>query len=391
MPPLDGLKVLDLTRVLAGPFCTMLMSDMGAEVIKVEEPLHGDEVRSWAPLHKGWSSYFIGLNRGKKSLSLDLKSAAGRKVLDRLVGWADVLIENLRPGSLEGMGFGFDQVNQSNPRLIYCSISGYGQTGPRKDLPGYDVVLQGESGLMDVTGHPDGPPTRVGIAITDYLAGLYAHQGILLALLDREKTGKGQFVDIALLDCMVSVLQLPAGMLLAGKTPTRMGNEHPSIYPYAPLPVKDGVIIIALGNPRLWERFCDTIDRPDLAMDPRFATNNDRLDNRDALRRELEIVLANFPADQLIRLLQDKGVPCGRVRTVADALENPQLLARNMIVELSSSTFGPLKTLGNPVKLSRTPCTIGNPPPALGEHTEQILNEMGLSSPPSAHGKENSK
>ena len=391
MPPLDGLKVLDLTRVLAGPFCTMLMSDMGAEVIKVEEPLHGDEVRSWAPLHNGWSSYFVGLNRGKKGLSLDLKSAAGRKVLDRLVGWADVLIENLRPGSLESMGFGFDQVNQSNPRLIYCSISGYGQTGPRKDLPGYDVVLQGESGLMDVTGYPDGPPTRVGIAITDYLAGLYAHQGILLALWTGRRPARGSWWTSRCSTVWYRSCNSLPECSWQEKTPTRMGNEHPSIYPYAPLPVKDGVIIIALGNPRLWKRFCDTIDRPDLAMDPRFATNNDRLDNRDALRRELESVLANFSVDQLIRLLQDKGVPCGRVRTVAEALENPQLLARNMIVELSSSTFGPLKTLGNPVKLSRTPCTIGNPPPALGEHTEQILNEMGLSSPPSAHGKENSK
>src|SRR5436309_3918871 len=257
MGPLHGLRVIDLTRVVAGPFCTMMLGDMGAEVLKIEEPQHGDDSRAWAPYIQGWGAFYLALNRSKKSVALDLKSKGGAEALTRLVETADVLIENFRPGSLAELGFDYAACAALNPRLIYCSISGYGQTGPHSQLPGYDAVIQGEAGIMDMTGFADGPPTRVGIAITDYLAGLYASQGILLALIDRDRTGLGQHVDIALFDSLMSALTLPAGMLFAtGQAPHRMGNEHPSIAPYETLRARDGVIIVAVGNPRLWTQLC---------------------------------------------------------------------------------------------------------------------------------------
>src|SRR5947209_6793110 len=263
MPPLDGVRVIDLTRVVAGPFCTMMLGDMGADVIKIEEPRHGDDSRGWGPFIDGWSSFYLALNRSKRSVALDLQSARGAEALRRLIATADVLIENFRPGRLRELGFGYDEASAINPRLVYCSISGYGQTGPHAHLPGYDAVIQGEAGIMDMTGFPDGEPTRVGVAITDYLAGLYATQGILLALMDRERSGEGQHVDIALFDAMLSVMRLPLGMLLAtGANPTRAGNDHLSIAPYEPLHAKDGSIIVAVANPRLWRRFCDAVERP---------------------------------------------------------------------------------------------------------------------------------
>ncbi len=379
MPPLDGLKVIDLTRVLAGPFCTMMLGDMGAEVIKIEEPQHGDDTRAWGPFVDGWSSFFLGMNRNKKSVALDLKSRDGAEALRRLIRDADVLVESVRPGSLAKLGFGFDDAQNLNPRLVYCSISGYGQNGPRSGLPGYDVVIQGECGLMDVTGFPDGPPTRVGVAITDYLAGLYALQGILLALLDRGQTGKGQQVDIALLDSMMSALTLPVGIFFATHvSPGRMGNEHQSIAPYETLSASDGMLIVAAGNPRLWKQFCEALDMPQFADDPRFATNSDRLQNREELKKELEQVLKSFTVEELTARLRAGNVPCGRVRSVAEALEDPQLAARNMIVEIARQDRGVVKVLGNPVKLSRTPAEIRRPPPKLGEHTEEVLAGLGL-------------
>src|ERR1700704_3267333 len=243
MAPLQGLRVIDLTRVVAGPFCTMMLGDMGAEVLKIEEPQHGDDSRAWAPYIQGWGSFYLALNRSKKSVALDLKTKDGAEALTRLVETADVLIENFRPGSLAELGFDYASVSALNPRLIYCSISGYGQTGPSSQLPGYDAVLQGEAGIMDMTGFTDGDPTRVGVAITDYLSGLYASQGILLAVLDRQQSGLGQHVDVALFDSMLSVMRLPMAMMLAtGATPHRVGNEHLSIAPYEPLRAKDGLL-----------------------------------------------------------------------------------------------------------------------------------------------------
>jgi formyl-CoA transferase len=385
MAPLDGIKVLDLSRVVAGPFCTMLMGDMGADVIKIEEPALGDDTRGWAPFVHGWSTYFLGLNRNKKSVALDLKTDQGRSHLRRLVDDADVLVENFRPGSLSKLGFGFADVHRINPRLIYCSISGYGQTGPRRNRPGYDVVIQGESGLMQVTGHPDGPPTRVGIAIADHLAGLYAHQGILLALLERGRSGVGQHIDIALLDSMVSVLTLPAGVLYATNvSPRRMGNAHPSIAPYEPFAVRGGFMIVAAGNPRLWQQLCRAIDRMDLAADPRFVTNESRLVHRPALKQELETTFATFPADDLAARLEAHQVPCGRVRDIGEALQDPALVDRRMVVDVPDAPAGleGLQVLGNPVHLSGASWTVRLPPPRLGEHTEEILKALSYAKAP---------
>ena len=377
MPPLTGLHVVDLTRVLAGPFCTMMLGDMGADVVKIEEPGLGDESRGWAPFIGEQSSYYLSVNRNKRSVVLDLKTTEGAAALAGLIASADILVENFRPGSLSKLGFGYADVAKSNPRLIYCSISGYGQNGPRAALPGYDVVLQGETGFMDATGAPDGEPMRAGVAITDYLAGLYAVQGILLALQDRHRSGLGQHVDIALFDSMLSVMRLPLGILLAtGTAPRRVGNDHPSIAPYETLNTRDGQIIVAVGNPRLWKQFCNAIERPDLMTDLRFATNADRLANRAALKAEIEAVFDRFTLQELIDRFERHKVPCGRVRTIADAIAEPQVIARDMLVTLHDATVGPVTNLGTPVKLSRTPAELSSPPPHLGEHTAEVLNEL---------------
>ena len=377
MPPLKGLKVVDLTRVLAGPFCTMMLGDMGAEVLKIEEPELGDETRGWSPFIGDRSSYFLSVNRNKKSVALDLKSRAGADALRDLVGKADILVENFRPGSLASLGFSYHDLARIHPRLIYCSISGYGQNGPRASLSGYDVVIQGESGFMDVTGSADGEPTRAGVAITDFLAGLYAVQGILLALYDRQRTGLGQHVDIALFDSMLSVMRLPLGILQAtGSAPGRIGNDHPSIAPYETLDLRDGKIIVAVGNPRLWKQFCDAIERPGLMTDPRFATNADRVANRTALKADLESAFDRFTLDGLIERLEAHKVPCGRVRTIAEAIADPQVAARNMLPTFFLEGFGEVATLGTPVKLSRTPAEVSLAPPGLGEHTEEVLDEL---------------
>jgi formyl-CoA transferase len=377
MAPLEGIRVIDLTRVVAGPFCTMMLGDMGAEVLKIEEPEHGDDTRGWGPYINGAGSFYLGLNRSKKSVALDLKTAEGAGALRRLVASADVLIENFRPGSLAQLGFGYPEVAVLNPRIVYCSISGYGQTGPHAQLPGYDAVIQGEAGIMDMTGAPDAEPTRVGVAITDYLAGLYASQGILLALYERQTSGLGQHVDIALFDAMLSVMRLPLGVLLAtGITPTRVGNDHLSIAPYEPLRTKDGLIIVAVANPRLWVRFCDAIGCPELRDDPRFETNADRVQHRAALKQEIERVFATMTVDEIACALEPHQVPCGRVRNTREAVEHPQVAARDTLLTQTHPTVGVVQTLGPVVKLSRTPADPRLPPPTLGEHTREVLAKL---------------
>ena len=383
MPPLHGLRVIDLTRVLAGPYCAMLLGDMGAEVLKIEEPVHGDDTRAWAPFQGGVSTFFLGMNRSKKSVTLDLKTADGADTLRRLIRTADILIETFRPGSLKKLGFDYETVRAWNPQLVFCSISGYGQQGPKRDLPGYDAVIQGESGLMHVTGAPDGPPTRVGVAITDYLAGLYAMNGILLALRDRDETGLGQHVDIALLDAMTSALALPANVLFAtGQELGREGNDHHSLTPYEAITVTDGLVMVAVGNQRLWHQFCQAIEQPELATDPRFVTNTDRMQHRAELKTRLAACLAGLTRDELIGRLRAHAVPCGQVRTVAEALAEPQLAARDMVVELAHPELGTVRLLGNPIKLSRSPAVIHRPPPGLGEHTVEVLAELAADADP---------
>jgi formyl-CoA transferase len=374
--PLEGLKVVDFTRILAGPLCTMLLGDMGAEVIKIEDPEHGDDTRAWAPFVDGWSTYFLSVNRNKKSVAVDMKSPDGVALLEGLIRTSDVVVENFRPGTLERLGLGPARARELNNRLIYCSISGYGASGPRSDEPGYDLVIQGESGLMDVTGFPQTGPTKVGVAITDCLAALYAVQGILLAHIQRERTGKGQFLDIALLDSAVSVLGLPVGIVGAtGMSPGRLGNQHPSLAPYEPYPAADGYVVVAVANPRLWSRFCSAIGAEDLEHDPRFATNSDRLAHRQELNELIHSLFKDHSVESLIEKLSAAGVPCGRVRSIEEVLRDPQLAAREMLVDLPAGAASVMLP-GNPIKLSGVPAFTAVPPPALGQHTEEIRRSL---------------
>ena len=379
MPPLDGLKVIDLTRVLAGPFCTMLLGDMGADVIKIEEPGSGDDTRGWAPfMAGGQSSYFLGVNRNKRSLALNLKSADGPDVLRRLAREADVLVENFRPGTLDRLGLGFAALSAISPRLIFASVSGYGQTGPRRELAGYDPVLQAEAGLMDITGPADGPPSRVGVAMTDYVAGQFMFSSILLALRERDRTGRGQAIDISLFDSILATMTLPAGIYFStGQKPPRLGNQHPSIAPYETFRASDGLAMVCAGNPRLWVQFCQAIERPDLPGDSRFSANTGRLHNRAALVAIVEAQIAAWTVDEFLRRLEAHGVPCGRVRSIDQALADPQVAARQMLVTMEHGELGSFSMIGNPMALSETPPTYRLPPPALGEHSHEILRELG--------------
>lgn len=379
MAPLAGIRVIDLTRVLAGPFCTMLLGDMGADVIKIEEPGNGDDSRGWAPIvADGLSSYFLGVNRNKRSLALNLKSPDGPEVLRRLAATADVLVENFRPGTLDRLGLGYEALSASNPRLIFASVSGYGQTGPRRDLAGYDPVLQAEAGLMDITGPSDGQPSRVGVAMTDYIAGQFLFSSILLALRDRDRTGRGQTVDISLFDSILATMTLPAGIFFAtGTKPQRLGNQHPSIAPYETFRARDGLAMVCAGNPRLWLQFCRAIDRPELPDDPRFSTNTARLSNRAALVDIIETQTASWTVSEFLQRLEAHGVPCGRVRSIDQALADPQVAARNMLVTMTHDAIGSFPMIANPMALSSAAPSYRLPPPALGEHSAEVLRELG--------------
>ena len=380
--PLAGITVLDLTRVLSGPYCTMLLADMGARVIKVEQPGKGDDTRAWGPpFLAGESTYFLSINRNKESLTLDFKAPAGRAVLDTLVARADVLVENFRPGTLARQGLDYAALAQAHPRLIYASLSGYGHTGPRAAEPGYDAVLQGEGGLMSITGPPDGPACRLGVAVADIVTGMFAAQGVLLALLAREQTGRGQHVDVAMLDSVAALLTYQAGIVFAtGTSPGRLGNRHPSIAPYDTFETADGPLVLAVGNDDQWGRFCNVVPGLDaLQVDPRFATNAGRVRHYDALEPVIRLaLLADTRAGWTTRLVA-AGVPCGPVRTVDEALHDAQLAARGMIERLAHGIAGDISVLGVPIKLSATPGGVRVPPPTLGEHTDAVLREIGLS------------
>ncbi|MBM3791563.1 MAG: CoA transferase, partial [Acidobacteria bacterium] len=334
--PLAGIRVLDLSRILAGPFATMALADLGAEVVKVEAPGRGDDTRSWGPpFVAGESTYFMSANRSKRGVSLNFKHPRGRELLLGLLDRSDVLIENFRAGVLERQGLGYADLSGRHPRLIYCSITGYGHTGPRRAEPGFDAMIQGESGLMSVTGSPDGPPYKVGASIADIISGMYAVQGILASLYRRERTGRGEKIDIALLDSMVSVLTYQAAMcLVTGQNPHRMGNQHPSIAPYETFEAADGYFTLGVTTDRHWRLFCRTLGLADLEKDPRYAGVPDRVRNYDSLREALGSLLRKQPAGFWIEKLREAGIPCGEVRTVAQALEDPQLAARGMILEL---------------------------------------------------------
>lgn len=379
--PLTGTTVLDLTRVLSGPYCTMMLADMGARVIKVEQPGRGDDTRGWGPpFEKGESSYFMSVNRNKESLTLNLKHPEGRHILETLLEKADVLVENFRPGTLARMKLGYSDVAEKWPALVYCSISGFGHTGPRRTQPGYDAVLQAEGGLMSITGDRDGPAFRLGVAIADITSGMFAAYGIAVALLARHRTGRGQFVDVGMLDSVAALLTYQAGIYFAtDKAPTRLGNRHPTIVPYETLEASDGELVIAVGNDQLWHTFCRLLGADDLADDPRFATNQDRVERREELRPLLVARLRSRTAADWIASFTEAGIPCGAVRDLAEVLSDPQIVERAMVVALDHPVAGAIRTLGVPVKLDDTPGSVRTPPPTLGQHTEDILREtLGL-------------
>ena len=378
--PLDGVTVLDLTRVLSGPYCTMMLADMGARVLKVEQPGRGDDTRAWGPpFQEGESAYFLSINRNKESVTLNLKHPDGRRVLDALIARADVLVENFRPGTLDRMGLGYREVSARRPDLVYCSISGFGQTGPRRSEPGYDAVLQGEGGLMSITGSDDGPGYRLGVAIADIASGMFAAYGVAVALLARHRTGRGQLVDVAMLDAVAALLTYQAGIYFAtGTAPPRLGNRHPTITPYETLEAADGDLVVAAGNDQLWRTFCGVIGLDALADDPRFRTNRDRVAARAELHALLVERLRTRPAAEWLAELKAAGVPCGAVRDLAEVYSDPQIIERAMVVASQHPVAGAIRQLGVPVKLGDTPGAVRTPPPVLGQHTRDVLAELGF-------------
>lgn len=385
MQPLEGLRVLDLTRALAGPYCTMMLGDLGADVIKVEQPGRGDESRGWGPPfvgqpygpYPGESAYFLAANRNKRSITVNLKAAAGQEIIRRLAARSDVLVENFRTGTLEGMGLGYDHLHALNPRLVYCSISGYGRTGPYADRPGYDFVIQAEGGLMGITGPEEGPPYRLGIPIVDITAGMFAATAVLAALHARDRTGEGQLVDLALLDTAAALLtNVASNYLVGGEAPRRLGNAHPNITPYEAFPARDRWFALAVANERQWATLCQVIGRPELRGAPRFADNRARVANRAALRKVLEAVFQTRDAAEWLAMFEKAGLPCGPINTIPDVFAHPQAEARGMVLTAEHPTAGTVRFAGFPYKLSGTPAAVRHPPPRLGEHTEEVLVEL---------------
>lgn len=351
--PLDGLLVVDLSRVLAGPYCTMVMADLGARVIKVEVPGTGDDSRHFGPFTNGKSAYFMSLNRGKESIALDLKDRGDRKVFEGLVEKADVLVENYRPGTMEKLDYGWTALRQLNPRLIYAAVSGFGHTGPYSQRAAYDMVVQGMGGIMSVTGYPDSGPTRVGTSVGDITAGLFGLGGILAAVIDRQRTGEGMMVDVGMLDCQVAILENAIGRYLAdGEIPGPLGARHPSITPFEAFRAKDGFIVVAAGNQTLWAKLCGALGRHDLAADPDFQTNELRTRNNAHLKAEIEKTLAGKEAGAWLAIIGDAGVPCGPINNIAQVVDDEHVKARNMIIESHDPAAGTVRMAGNPIKLS---------------------------------------
>lgn len=375
--PLSGVRVLDLTRVLAGPFCAMILGDMGAEVIKIEEPGKGDDTRSWPPFVGGESTYFMSINRSKKSLTLNLKAPEGRELLKKLVRKSDVVLENFRTGTMERLGLGYATLAKVNPRLVYCAVSGFGESGPEAARAGYDLVVQAESGVMDITGFPDGPPVKVGTSIADLVAGMSAAHGVTLALLARTRTRRGQKVEIGMLDAMAALLTYQSGIYFGtGQRPTRRGNAHPSIVPYEVFRAADGYLVLGVANNSLWERCCIALERHDLVRDPRYATEAARVEHRDTLVPLLNEILGARSADDWMKRFEAAGVPAGRIRSVAEVCESEHLKARDMIVTLPHPGAGQVTVMGVPIRLHGTPGRASVPPPVLGQHTDAILRSL---------------
>ena len=375
---LSDILVLDLSRVLAGPYCTMVLADYGADVIKVEEPGSGDGTRGWGPPWVGdESAYFLAANRNKRSLTVDLKSAAGRALVCDLAARADVVIENFKVGGAAKLGLDYATLAAINPRLVYCSITGYGQSGPYRDRAGYDFIIQAQGGIMSVTGPEEGEPTKVGVAIADITAGLFAATAILAALHERERSGRGQFVDVALLDAQIAWLANVAHNYLAtGEPPARYGNAHPSIVPYETFPAADGRIAVGIGTDGQYRKFCAAAGRPDLAEDERFRTNTGRVEHRHVLVPLLQELFQTRPSAEWLGMLAALGVPAGPINDVAAALEDPHVQARGMVQRVEHATEGSIQVLGPVAKFSRTPATVRSAPPPLGHHTDEVLRDV---------------
>jgi CoA:oxalate CoA-transferase len=378
--PLSGITVVDLSRILAGPYCTFLMAEMGARVIKVEPPGKGDDAREYGPFREGKSTYFSSINRGKESIALDLKAAKDKRIFEALLGRADVLVENFRPGTMEKLGYGWETLNPRYPRLIYAAASGFGHSGPLSREPAYDMVVQGLGGIMSITGHPGQPAVRIGMSIGDIGAGLYTAVAVNAALVHREKTGEATKVDIAMFDCQLALLENAImRYTVTGEIPGPLGARHPSITPFEAFETADGPMIIAAGNDGLWLKLCEALGRSDLAAAPQYKTNDLRNQNQASLKREIEAELKKAPRAQWLERLNRAGIPAGPINNVAQALQNPQVAARNMLVTVADPVSGELKLAGNPLKFDAfaDPPT-RTPAPTLDADREKLLRELGL-------------
>ena len=376
--PLKDLLVVDLTRVLVGPYCTMILSDLGARVIKIEAPEIGDDSRGFGPFIEDYSAYFMSLNRGKESIALNLKNEDDKKIFEKILAKADILVENFKPGTLEKWGFGWNEVSKKYPKLIYASASGFGQTGPLKELPAYDMVVQGMGGLMSVTGHPNSEPTRVGTSIGDITAGLFTAIGINAALYDRQKTGKGTFIDVSMLDCQIAILENAIARYLSkSEIPEPMGSRHPSIAPFEAFKTKDSFLIIAAGNDKLFKSLCEVLEIPNIATDEMYKTNSLRSQNIDKLKLIIEDKLQHKNTDEWIKVMENLKIPCGPIFNIKQTVENPQIKERNMIVKSFHKKIGEFKSAGNPIKMStyKDEKTRGDIPD-LDEHRDKILKEF---------------
>ena len=375
--PLSGIKVLDLTRVLAGPYATMILSDLGAEVIKIEQPEIGDESRNFGPFKNGFSLYFMSVNRGKRSITLDLKTDRGKDIFKQLVKQSDILVENFRPGTMKKLGLDYETLAAEHPALIYAACSGFGQTGPFAEKGAYDMIIQGMGGIISITGEPDGPPVRVGTSISDITAALFTTIGILSALHNRNSTRKGQLVDVAMLDSLVAVLENAIVRYFAtDEIPQPLGSRHPAITPFEAFESADGHIIIAIGNDTLWAKFCEHVDQKNLISDPRFSTNVERTANHSELFPILSEIMRQRTTDEWIDALENIGVPCGPINTIDKVVNHPQVQARDMITQVIHQMTGAVEVPGLPIKLSDTPGDVDIPAPNLGEHTVEILTDV---------------
>lgn len=378
MQPLSGITVLDLTRIVSGPFATMLLGDLGAEIIKIEEPRSGDESRTYGPpFISGESAYFLSVNRNKKSCAINLKTPEGIALIKDLALKSDVLIENFRPGTLEKFGLQYENLKKLNPKLIYCAITGFGQTGPDSHRPGYDLIIQGESGIMDITGDPKGPPTKVGTSIADLMTGQFASQGVLAALVERSKTGIGRRVEVAMYDCLASLLTFNAGGYFAtGNVPKRKGNSHPSIVPYETFETSDGWINIGVANDKFWGSFCKIINQTDLQNDPKFAMATDRVKNRLELLPIIREVIKKNTKTYWINLLGDEGIPSGMIKNVGEVCDSEQLVSRGMVISMSHPVAGVIKNIDSPIRFDDLNDDIHMAPPILGQHTREVLTNL---------------